>query len=220
MDRLLLNQVGRGFCFSARRKVLNLFPSSFAVNRGAIGKINVTGLKKPTANLMKPKNRTIGKRAAATGTKLTDKKWDAILQTTDIAALIEKSTTANKEEVPSVSVTAPVIPPTTTTTITENKKTAMKSDAKENLTAKPSKIKEPRTYDNIKDKKVKPVLVQEQDKIVAPVLRPVATVPPLLAAKTETKSAGKAPLPALVKGVRVNRRFELMMKYRNKCTKK
>lgn len=188
------------------------------MSRGAIGKINVTGLKKPTANLMKPKNRTIGKRAAATGTKLTDKKWDAILQTTDIAALIEKSTTAHKEEQPSVSVTAPVIP--STTTITDNKKTAIKSDAKENLTAKPSKIKEPRTYDNIKDKKVKPVLVQEQDKIVAPVLRPVATVPPLLAAKTETKTAGKAPLPALVKGVRVNRRFELMMKYRNKCTKK
>lgn len=187
----------------------------FPVSRGAIGKMNITALKKPSANLLKPKNRTIGKRAA-TGTKLSEKKWGAILQTTDMSALLEKSTTTKEDVMPAVEKSAPVMPLATTTA--ENKKTLIKADAKENLASKPSKIKEPRTYDKDTKVKAKPVLVQEQNKIVVPV-RPVSTVPPSsAAAKTEgTKSTGKAPL---VKGVRVNRRFELMMKYRNKCTKK
>lgn len=195
------------------------------MGRGAIGKASsAAALKKSGSNLMKPKNRVIGrKQGPTTGVKLTEKKLAAILQTTDFPEMAE----------PTVSV-----PMTATDNTTELKaKEAIPTkpeEIKENLIApKASGIKVPRVYTGtaapVKPKlplnvsmtsmtglknrtltaKTRPTPAKTNTLPQFPV-KPAAGVVGVSGADTKPANAYK-----IVKGVRMNRRFELMMKHRN-----
>lgn len=213
----------------------------FPVSRGAIGKMkDLTAIKKPASNLMKPKHRTIGKKPTVPAgvVKMTEKKLAAILQSTDFPMGDEKDEEAASTEddikpLDNKLITTTREPVTSTGDVAAVVK---KEDTKENnLTAsKSSKIKVPRVY-NKDTTSIKPrtlnvtatttgtsmtglrnrsATVNKTPSKAVPA--PVAQFPKVeVEDKPATGNAYK-----IVKGVRMNRRFELMMKHRNKTDKK
>lgn len=190
-----------------------------AVSRGAIGKASsAAALKKSGSNLMKPKNRVIGrKQAPTTGIKLTEKKLAAILQTTDFPEMAE----------PTV-----MVPMTATDSNTELKAkeaiAAKPEEIKENLVAsKASGIKVPRVYTGtaaaVRPKLPLNVTTTSMTGLKNRTLtRPTPSkrntlpqFPVKPAASVVGADAKQANAYKIVKGVRMNRRFELMMKHRN-----
>lgn len=210
------------------------------MSRGAIGKVkDLTAIKKPASNLMKPKHRTIGKKpTVSTGVvKMTEKKLAAILQSTDFPMGDEKDElTATSEDdfkpLDNKLITTTREPVTSTGDVAAVVK---QEDTKENLTAsKSSKIKVPRVYNkDTASIKPRPLNVTAtttgtsmtglRNRSATGNKTPSKTVPAPVAqfpkvevdAKPTTGNAYK-----IVKGVRMNRRFELMMKHRNKTDKK
>lgn len=183
---------------------------------------------------MKPKHRAIGRKATTTvGLKLTEKKLEAILQTTEFPTLTDEKETTTMTTVADKIDSVPAA-------TTEPKEKP--EEIKENVTAsKTSKIKVPRVYN--KDTAIKPkplnvslsttsmtglrnrsIAVPSKTTTTRAAPAKTATLPqfpvkPVVAAG-QAADAGAKPVSAykIVKGVRMNRRFELMMKHRNKAT--
>lgn len=205
-----------------------------SVSRGAIGKMALTGLKKPQSNLMKPKHRTIGKKPVASAVvKMTEKKLAAILQSTDFPAMGDDDEDDDDQEEEAEENNKKPTLDNALITMTREPKIAVKpveeEAAKENhLTAsKSSKIKVPRVYNKDSNIKPKPLNVSTttsmtglRNRGAAALVRtkaPPAEVLPKFPIMPKSEAAtGNA--YKIVKGVRMNRRFELMMKHRNNKT--
>lgn len=160
---------------------------------------------------MKPKHRTIGKRPVVpAGSKLTEKKLAAILQSTDFPAIMGDTPIEEGPVVGSVGGQGE-----------EGVMVAQPEETKENVTAsKTSKIKVPRVYN--KEASIKPRPLNVPTSMTGLRIRsaPPAKTKEAAATKTETAETKPTAVNAykIVKGVRMNRRFELMMKHRNNQT--
>ena len=197
------------------------------MNRGAIGKANLSaagGVKKASSNLLKPKHRVIGRKPPMAAGNMSEKKLAAILQTADLPIM------GNQEEAVVETLKEPEVNVAEPATIVP----AKTEEVKENITGgdKASKIKMPRVYNNNKDANIKSkpltgsTTTRNNVNVKTKETPARATTLPQFPLKTATAlaPAPKDPKAALtnsykiVKGVRMNRRFELMMKHRNTKT--
>lgn len=185
------------------------------MNRGAIGKAKLREIKKPSTSL-KLKNNAIGRKPTAAN-KMSEKKLTAILQNTDI--LTNTVNDMDKDEASS------------TVDVPEAKPEEIKENLTESVARTASKIKVPTVYS--KDTRTKPLNVSAgaislnglKNRSIptaktknAPIKSATTLGAPQISAKN-----GDPPKPSnsykMVKGVRMNRRFELMMLHRNKTDK-
>lgn len=190
------------------------------MGRGAIGKTNVTSMKKPASNLLRPKHRTIGKKPVSTGVvSLSEKKLTAILQTTDFVLPVATDTKADFTDLARSAPIGNVVESV------EAKAAVVKQpeETKENLVAQKSesKLKPPRVYNTTDTAKPKPLAttttsmtgLKNHTRTPAKTKETPAKATTSVGVKAEVKPTVSA--YKIVKGVRMNRRFELMMRHRN-----
>lgn len=143
-------------------------------------------------HLLSPKIKTISKKSPLRGPKYSAKKIKAIIiQSTDFKASPRPRS---------------VMVATTPVTV----KGRSHVEAKQ-VTAKKTDIKEPRVI--ARDLHIKLI----KNKNLTPT-RPVATISPFKMPKVESPAPVSSPLA--IRGVRLNRRFELLIKHRNNVNEK